>query len=67
MKIYVLRLKQGKFYIGQTNKAIQERLEEHKSGINAAAWTRKYPPMSVLYEFTTTDRGVEMAKDWLTG
>lgn len=59
MIIYVLRLQQGKFYVGTTNKTIHERFEEHQSGKSAAAWTRIYPPINVLYVITTTHRGFE--------
>ena len=55
MKIYVLKLQQGKFYVGRTNKPIRERFEEHQDGVGSA-WTRKYPPLRVLYEMSTSDR-----------
>ena len=55
MKIYVLKLQQGKFYVGRTNKPIRDRLEEHQSG-TGSTWTRKYPPVRVLYEVSTSDR-----------
>jgi predicted GIY-YIG superfamily endonuclease len=55
MKIYVLELQQGKFYVGITNKPVRERFEEHQSG-NGSAWTRKYRPLGVVQEIFTTDR-----------
>lgn len=55
MKVYVLELQQGKFYVGITTKPIRERFEEHRSG-NGSAWTRKYTPLSVVQEILTTDR-----------
>ena len=41
MNLYILRLKEGKYYIGTTNKDVTDRLQEHMSG-RGSAWTRKY-------------------------
>ena len=41
MNLYILRLKEGKYYIGTTSKDIGDRLQEHMSG-RGSAWTRKY-------------------------
>ena len=43
--IYILRLTGGRFYIGKSNDAIR-RYQEHLSG-RGAAWTKKYPPISL--------------------
>ena len=40
--IYVLRLCDGKYYVGRTNN-ISRRLEEHKNG-KGSEWTKFYPP-----------------------
>jgi hypothetical protein len=42
-QIYVLKLENGKFYIGKSNN-IEVRLEEHING-NGSSWTRKHPPI----------------------
>jgi hypothetical protein len=55
MRIYVLKLQQGKYYVGRTHKPMKERFEEHQRG-TGSAWTRKYPPIRVLYEVPTSDR-----------
>src|SRR5579872_1270364 len=39
--VYVLRLAQGKYYVGVTSN-IQTRLEQHRSGAGSE-WTKKYP------------------------
>ena len=46
--IYVLKLEQGKYYIGKTNNP-QFRLETHFNyNGSASAWTQKYKPLKVL-------------------
>ena len=44
--IYVLKLEQGKYYIGKTNKP-QFRLNNHFNS-NGSEWTKKYKPIKVL-------------------
>jgi hypothetical protein len=44
--IYVLKLEQGKYYIGKTDNP-QFRLENHYNG-NGSAWTQKYKPLKVI-------------------
>ena len=41
--IYVLKLEQGKYYIGKTNN-IKRRYMEHLQG-SGASWTAKYKPL----------------------
>lgn len=48
-KIYVLKCENNKYYIGKTNKSVSERFQEHIN--NPCAWTRKYPPISILNSF----------------
>ena len=43
--IYVLRLTGNRFYIGKTTN-MEQRFEQHLSG-TAAAWTKKYKPISI--------------------
>jgi len=44
--IYVLKLEQGKYYIGKTDNP-QFRLETHFN-YNGSAWTQKYKPLKVI-------------------
>jgi predicted GIY-YIG superfamily endonuclease len=44
--IYILKLKNGKFYVGKTNNP-SARLAGH-FGASNTAWTNKYRPLSVL-------------------
>lgn len=43
--IYVLKLKDGKYYIGKTHN-VEKRFEEHLRG-EGSAWTRKHEPLSI--------------------
>ena len=47
--IYVLQLKQNKFYVGKTETP-DKRLNCHKSG-NGSAWTKKYKPIKTIELF----------------
>lgn len=51
--IYVLRLKDGKWYIGKTNDAIK-RFMQHLEG-NGSAWTKMYEPIEIVEEFRNVD------------
>ena len=44
-KIYILRLKGGKYYVGKSEDVIH-RYEQHKNGLGSS-WTRKYKPISL--------------------
>lgn len=46
--IYVLKLEQDKYYVGNTERPIQERIQEHFNG-SGTEWTRKYKPLEVLF------------------
>ena len=45
MNIYILRLKEGKYYVGKTND-VYKRYKEHSIG-KGAEWTRRYTPLCV--------------------
>ena len=44
--IYILRLEGGKYYVGKSDNPTK-RYQEHLNG-SGSAWTKKYPPVSVL-------------------
>lgn len=46
MIIYVLYLENNKFYIGKTNKSVEERLYEHRHN-TGSAWTKLYKPIGI--------------------
>lgn len=53
--LYVLKLEEGKYYVGVTSKSVEERLEQHKNEYFAAEWTKIYKPVSI---HQTRDLGV---------
>ena len=45
--IYILKLKENKYYIGKTNRTVNDRYQEHLDG-NGSIWTKKYKPISII-------------------
>lgn len=45
--IYILHLNNDKYYVGKTNRLIDDRYKEHLDG-NGSFWTKKYKPLSVI-------------------
>lgn len=45
--LYVLKLEQGKYYIGITSKTPEARLKEHLGG-RKTWWTEKYKPLEII-------------------
>jgi predicted GIY-YIG superfamily endonuclease len=46
--LYVLKLEQGKYYVGITSKTPEIRMKQHQNNFLAAEWGKLYPPMSIL-------------------
>lgn len=55
--VYVLRLEQGKFYVG-ASRNIQRRIENHNS-----VWTQKYKPESVDDVFPAKEQIKELERE----
>jgi putative endonuclease len=54
-RIYVLKsLKNRKHYVGFTEKTIEERLAQHKSG--STQWTRQNGPFELVYQEEFQDK-----------
>lgn len=53
--LYVLRLQDGKFYVGITSKTPEKRMQEHLNGVRVAYWTAKHKPLEIIH---TEDLGV---------
>jgi predicted GIY-YIG superfamily endonuclease len=47
VNIYVLELKNGKYYVGKTNRDIRDRFNEHLLG-QGSEWTKKYKVIKVV-------------------
>lgn len=47
--LYVLRLADGKWYVGITSKTPEIRFQEHLEGTKAAYWTAKHKPIEIVY------------------
>lgn len=50
--IYILKLKNNKYYIGKTNN-VNNRYEQHLNGYGSS-WTKKYKPLSILKKILST-------------
>jgi predicted GIY-YIG superfamily endonuclease len=50
--IYILKLREGKYYIGKTNN-VEKRFNEHIAG-NGSGWTKKYKPISLIKSVVST-------------
>ena len=48
--LYVLRLQDGKFYVGITSKTPEIRMQEHLKGVRVAYWTAKHKPLEIIYQ-----------------
>lgn len=44
--LYVLRLEQGKWYVGITSQTVEKRFYEHLHG-RKSYWTKQYPPIEI--------------------
>lgn len=53
--LYVLRLQDGKFYVGITSKTPGKRMQEHLDGVRVAYWTAKHKPIEIIH---TEDLGI---------
>ena len=47
--LYVLRLQDGKWYVGITAKTPETRFQEHLEGTRAAYWTARHRPLEIIY------------------
>ncbi|MEO5949867.1 MAG: GIY-YIG nuclease family protein [Candidatus Saccharimonadales bacterium] len=48
--LYVLRLEDGKFYVGITSKTPEIRMQEHRNGVRSAYWTAKHKPLEIIHQ-----------------
>ena len=53
--LYVLKLQDGKYYVGITSKTPEIRMQEHLDGVRVAYWTAKHRPVEIIH---TEDLGM---------
>ena len=46
--IYVLKCENDKYYVGKTNRPIDQRIEEHADDLYGSAWTSRHKPIKVV-------------------
>ncbi len=46
--VYVLRLEEGKYYVGITSQTPEKRMQEHINHQHGAYWTMKYKPLEII-------------------
>lgn len=51
--VYVLQLKDGKYYVGYTTRDRGQRINDHFEN-RGASWTKQYKPVKVLQQFAGT-------------
>ena len=52
--VYILKLINDKYYVGITNKSVQERFNEHING-RGSEWTKKYKPIEIVESIKNAD------------
>lgn len=59
--LYVLKLEQGKYYVGITKQTPEKRFQEHLGG-RRTYWTEKYPPIKIIQTVNLGELDEESAK-----
>ena len=55
MNLYVLKLAEGKYYVGTTQKNVMDRVEQHICG-SGSAWTKKYKVIKLEKSIENCDK-----------
>ena len=55
MNLYILKLSEGKYYVGTTKKNVVDRLEQHMKG-SGSAWTKKYKVIKLEKSIENCDK-----------
>lgn len=61
--LYVLKLEQGKYYVGITSQSPEKRFNEHLHG-RKSYWTEKYPPLEIIQTVDLGGLDLEAAKEY---
>lgn len=54
MSIYILKCRSGKYYVGKTNRQVNDRIIEHFTN-EGSEWTRVYKPIEVIEVIQNAD------------
>ena len=52
--IYVLKCRNNRYYVGKTNRLLEDRISEHFAS-NGSEWTKRYTPIEVIETKTDAD------------
>ena len=55
MNLYILKLAEGKYYVGTTQKNVMDRVEQHMCG-SGSAWTKKYKVIKLEKSIENCDK-----------
>ncbi len=61
--VYMLRCKDGTFYIGST-KDLERRVREHNEGRNGARYTRARRPVELVYSEECESWSAALKREW---
>lgn len=56
--LYVLKLEENKYYVGVTERNVNERVEEHQNH-QGSEWTKQYPVIEIVEEINDIDSSLE--------
>ena len=62
--LYVLKLEQGKYYVGITSRTPEARFKEHVNGLYAAEWTKVYKPIKIEQRVDLGVTTIEKTEDY---
>ena len=62
--LYVLKLEEGKYYVGITSKTPEHRMQQHLNGFAGARWTKKYKPVELFYKKDLGETTLERAQEY---
>ena len=60
MSVYILKLKNNKYYVGYSHSNISDRITKHLSG-RGSSWTKLYKPLQII---ETIDGSKELEREY---
>lgn len=62
--LYVLKLEQGKYYVGITSLTPEKRMQQHIHNFIGARWTQKHKPIELFYKKDLGVTTLEKAQEY---